>query len=365
MLRLLGSSRYGLPVRQLAAQLGASVKTVRRDLDLLLIAGFPLSMTTQEHGRKVWRLESPGPTIDLCLSYDEALSLHVCRQLLEPWSGTPFWHSAKTAFRKIESYWGQVAAEYVERMRDQIAHVEIGRNDYSAKSDLIDALLLAIDESRSVRVVYHSLGAAEPNAYEIQPYGFIFHRAAIYLTALREPDGIRIWKLDRMITVEVTSNHFERSPAFDLQAFARQGFGVCHNGEPIPIRIWFSASVARQVGETVWHPTQMPIARPDGSLEITYRVAPTRELRRWIAGFGEHAVVLEPPELRAQIVRELHEALAAYKAARPRSEMRSRRHSKGKGHHAQLTGHRAPDLPLAQESVQKTRKAAPEGNGNL
>jgi len=44
------------------------------------------------------------------------------------------------------------------------------------------------------------------------------------------------------------------------------------------------------------------------------KVAGLREIRIWILGWGAEAEVLEPPELRAEVAKQLREAAAQYGA---------------------------------------------------
>ncbi|MGH7929201.1 MAG: WYL domain-containing protein [Candidatus Binatia bacterium] len=50
----------------------------------------------------------------------------------------------------------------------------------------------------------------------------------------------------------------------------------------------------------------------DGSLEMSFEVAGTKEIRTWIKGFGSLAKVLEPASLVKEIKDELGKSLKAY-----------------------------------------------------
>jgi predicted DNA-binding transcriptional regulator YafY len=69
-------------------------------------------------------------------------------------------------------------------------------------------------------------------------------------------------------------------------------------GQQVRIRVRFSRQVAPWVGERLWHPSQALRWLGDRRLEMTLRVADTPEIRRWLAGFGPDAEVLEPAGLR-------------------------------------------------------------------
>src|SRR4051812_5943543 len=95
LLKALASRHYGLTVRGMAAEVGVSEKTIRRDLDTFRSVGFPLEETVGEYGRKTWRIKEDGNHPPLSFSFDEAIALYLGRRLLEPLAGTLFWEAAQ------------------------------------------------------------------------------------------------------------------------------------------------------------------------------------------------------------------------------------------------------------------------------
>jgi predicted DNA-binding transcriptional regulator YafY len=60
LIRTLCARRLGATVKELAREMGVTEKTIRRDFKRLLRCGFPLVETTEDHGRKSWRLTNDG-----------------------------------------------------------------------------------------------------------------------------------------------------------------------------------------------------------------------------------------------------------------------------------------------------------------
>jgi predicted DNA-binding transcriptional regulator YafY len=61
-----------------------------------------------------------------------------------------------------------------------------------------------------------------------------------------------------------------------------------------------------------WHPSQKNKKLKDGSLELSFEVAGTKEIKTWILGFGSLAKVLEPTSLVKEIKDELGKSLRSY-----------------------------------------------------
>ena len=64
--------------------------------------------------------------------------------------------------------------------------------------------------------------------------------------------------------------------------------------------------------ETIWHPSQVLEKQSDGSVIMTLRITDTNELCSWILGWGWRVEVLEPVELRHEIVQTAKAMLDVY-----------------------------------------------------
>src|SRR5476649_1099914 len=90
----------GVTIDELASQCGVTTRTIRRDLQALEEAGFPLyDDKTHDDGRTRWRVNGQafkGLAAGLTLS--ELCALHFSRTLVESLSATPFRDDVETAF---------------------------------------------------------------------------------------------------------------------------------------------------------------------------------------------------------------------------------------------------------------------------
>lgn len=74
--------------------------------------------------------------------------------------------------------------------------------------------------------------------------------------------------------------------------------------------------------ERCWHPSQKNKKLKDGSLELAFEVAGTKEIKTWILGFGSLAKVLEPAALVKEIKADLGKTLlvSRYQVVLPGNE---------------------------------------------
>ena len=74
----------------------------------------------------------------------------------------------------------------------------------------------------------------------------------------------------------------------------------------------FGPSVARRVAVMQWHEREHKTFGSDGSLTYSADVEGMDEIAGWIMSFGQHAEVIEPPELRTELLRRVREMAAMY-----------------------------------------------------
>ncbi len=334
LLRILGARRLGVTVKDLAEELGVSEKTIRRDLDILREVGFPLCEETESHGRKRFKI-AQAQGVEISLNYEEALSLFAGRRLLETLAGTPFAEPARAAFQKIRSILSESAIRYVDNLADKFCETSVGLSDYRGKYDIVDTLLLAIDEKKTVHITYQSLHATEPVTYDIRPYGLVRHRGSLYLVGYsNEHRDIRHWKVDRVFDVELTRIPFTIPESFNLKDHLDQQFGIYGGSDVEDVCVRFSPTVARYVMEKSWHPSQKLTQQKSGHVIAEFRLSGLPEFKSWILSFGRHAEVLRPESLREELIEEFKILAAMYQgdgaAAQPhRHDAPKRPHTAG------------------------------------
>ncbi|MBA3298371.1 MAG: HTH domain-containing protein, partial [Acidobacteria bacterium] len=101
----------------LAAQTGVTTRTIRRDLEALQEAGFPLFDETHD-GKKYWTLEQKAfkRLDDTAFTLAELSALYFSRTLVECLSGTPFERDVRSAFDKLSAALTPGMRQLLDRM---------------------------------------------------------------------------------------------------------------------------------------------------------------------------------------------------------------------------------------------------------
>ena len=176
----------------------------------------------------------------------------------------------------------------------------------------------AIRNAQHLRLRYYSIRHNHVTERIVHPYHLHTYAGEPHLIAWCETrQAVRQFFLGRIRAYVVLPEEaaFVRQADFDAEVYLRKGLALLHGGETMTIRARFTPYQARWIRERQYHITQRLEELPDGGLIITFQVGGTEEARRWLLSFGADVEVLEPAELRAEIVEELQKLQKIYDAS--------------------------------------------------
>ncbi len=300
-------ARRGVTLRELAAALPDDVakhlRTLRRDLEALETAGYPL-LTERLDGQTRWRLLDGARAPAIGFSPTELMALAVTRDLLRPLEGTAIRSALDSALTKATAALPPGGPELVRQMRDWLS-VHLGPyKSYRKHRDTIDRLTRAVAERRTVQIRYFTASRQVTTRREVDPYRLRYAGAALYLDGydhLRR--RLRTFAVERIRSLTVTDHAFQLPLGFDLDQALGDAL-VVMQGPPVSLELVFDKATAAWVRDRIWHPSQRLAALSGGRLRMTLRIADTRELLGWILGFGRGVKVLRPAELRDRVRAE-------------------------------------------------------------
>jgi proteasome accessory factor B len=181
------------------------------------------------------------------------------------------------------------------------------------------ALTQAWAERRIVELTYdvstydpaRGTRTARVHPYLIEPSA---ETHALYLIGLDETrDALRTFKLERVLRLSVTPEHFEAPPDGVVEEALERAWGIIADQGDVEVVLRFGPAVASRVAETTWHPTQAVAREADGSLTWRATVSGTIEIRAWILSWGPDVEVLAPAALREEVAALLAAAAARYR----------------------------------------------------
>ena len=312
ILQFLGGRRSRRPA-EIAERFGISERTAYRDIqDLSRLESVPI--TRDEHG---YRLLEGTTLRSLALTATERATLKLLLQ-------HPAFRDAADLTAGLERKL-DVATRELEETPQALTLAGPERSGNIAKG-LLPLLEQAVRERTPVSLLYGSLWSRQQAWRGLDPYA-VFHRENTwYLVGhchLRnEP---RTFRLDRIAETKRLDGAFER-PAFDLDAFLRETWGVYRGRTLHEVVIHFDASLAPLIQQGAHHSEERICPLKNGLIEYRVTISHLDEIARWIVGFSGAARAVEPPALVARVAEiagrayERHRQDDGQTPAAPRSQ---------------------------------------------
>ncbi len=278
-----------------------SLRTLQRTLQRIQEANIPLRVRAGAHNRQYYSLDRAFDFIPELLTADEALAAVLLAPFRTLFEGTPIGGDIAAAFEKLGQLLPVDAVAVPGAFAggadasDFLFLHQPGRTDLADKADILRALFTGILRREACRVQY------QRKRYILHPYSLLLYNGGLYVIG-RVPTHTE-WiylALPRFAKAELTGERFERDPAYSLAMVLKDSFGIWYEA-PVEVRIRFDARVRGSIEHRVWHASQKLAAEEDGSLTLSMRIGPSRELIAWILRWGEFAEVLAPASLRKQV----------------------------------------------------------------
>ena len=312
ILREVDAARTGICVTRLAAARGVHSRTIRRDIDALSRAGFPL-YDERVNGTTMWKLGAkPFRGLEETgLALTELCALFFSRSLLGAMAGAPLIEDAGRALAKLERALPLACRKYLDGLPAMLKAKSNGRmrQDGQRTREILTRMADAALTHRRAEMRYDS-SSRRTKDHVIEPLRLSCADGGVYVTAwVPEYGESRTFAVERIRTLAMLDERFDPHP-LPAEPFA-DSLGV-HTGTPEAIEIEFDARAAAYVKEREWHPSQQIAEREDGTVVVRLSVCDDRPLRRWIHSFGPLARVVAPKRLAQEMLADIDEARERY-----------------------------------------------------
>ena len=290
--------------------LEVSTKTVQRDLDFMRDRqNLPIDFDARRNGYYYTEPVESLPSIQV--SEGEVVALFVAQKVLAQYKGSLFEQPLARAFEKLTAGLRDSISFPLATMDDAISFKATGVAD--ADLAIFDVLHKAITACEEVVIRYRSLKDRAARSRWVQPYHLLGASHSWYLIGFdKERDAFRVFSLPRIKKAESVGQSFSRLKDFNPKHLLKGSLGVFVGRESHKIRMRFDSFAAQLVRERQWHETQRIEELPHEELELSMSLNSLFEIERWILSWGPHVEVLEPAQLREQILAKAEGIAAAY-----------------------------------------------------
>lgn len=248
---------------------------------------------------------------DIRLTQTEALALYLGGRRLQQQTRVGHLPTA-AALEKLAQVLRRPMMEGLVRAAQEVLEHE--RDPRLAES--LEQIVEGWITGRKVRVRYRRPHGEASRVHVISPYQLepsVWGDGVYLIGHSDQYDTVIPLKLNRIEHAAVTTEPFTIPGDFDSHTLLQHAWGIWRaDRPPFDVRLHFSPRVSPRVRETVWHPSQTIIDRPDGSCEWTAQIVEWREMEPWVRGWGADVEVLSPPELRASVIESVRRAAEQY-----------------------------------------------------
>lgn len=319
---LLLQTRSLMTARELAEELGVSVRTVYRDMESLAAAGIPLYGQAGHDGG--YRLVEGYRTRLTGLTAGEAESLFL--------TGLPSAAADLGLGPSVTAAQLKLMAALPPELRDRAGRVA-ERFHLDAPSWYRDAdraphlasVANAVWNQRAIRIRYLRWDEPHQITRDVEPYGLVLKAGRWYLVAAAT-NSKRTYRISRIIDCEVLDTSFERDSGFDLASYWQQYLHQFDQRRHIDrASIRFSPAAFAQLLEAA-EPAVVDAARqtaqPDdrGWLRVTIPVEGPMQALADLFRLAPDVEILGPPDLRTQMIDTLQALRRLYLGEPPVTE---------------------------------------------
>lgn len=176
----------------------------------------------------------------------------------------------------------------------------------------LNTVLESIKENVQLQVEYKSYHEENSTTFILSPYFIKLFKQRWYL--IGRSDKIRIYALDRIMSIEKTDEHFSLPDNFNAENYFHDCYGIVNdeNLKPEIIRLKVTPKQSNYVCDLPFHHSQKETERNDEFSIYEYRLKPTYDFIQEIMKYGSQIEALSPVDFRNELSSMIEEALDAY-----------------------------------------------------
>ncbi|MBI3941588.1 MAG: YafY family transcriptional regulator [Chloroflexi bacterium] len=308
-------ARSRATAQELAEQLEVSERTIYRDVDALSAAGIP-----------IYADRGPGGGFALLEGYSSrltGLTDEETRSLLlatvsKPLADLGLDRPLRDAILKLTASLPASLREETERDWS-LLHLDPGPWFHAEEPvPHLPVVRRAVWNSRRLRIRYRRPGV---DLYDrvIEPYGLVV-KANIWYVVANTPNGMRFYRVSRIVEASLTGESFTRPPDFNLAAFweaETRSFEESRFSYRVVAR--FAPDVQPDLpamfGASMRNLMQAAVPDAAGWMILPATYDDEEYACKHLLGLGRRVEVLEPIDLREKIAYEIQEMQALYAGA--------------------------------------------------
>jgi proteasome accessory factor B len=296
---------------KMSAEFEVSVRTLKRDIEFMKDSlSMPIEFDVPKNG---YYFRTPQPRFPrVPLTEKEIVGLFVAQKTIAQYHGTSLHPVLDSAFRKMTAQLDDNVRYSLGGLDEVLSIRPFAPGD--AELETFEILTRAVRERRAVRFVYRKHGQLNKMQKCVHPYrvAYVNNQWTLFARDPKAGDVARKFILARLSKPELTAERFTISGKFDLDQELSGSLGVYKGNDDFTVVVDFDAWGADDVRGRRWHSSQELTEIGGGRLRVKLRLNSLEEVERWVLGFGKHATVVGPEELKQRLFGTTEELWQRY-----------------------------------------------------
>jgi proteasome accessory factor B len=315
LLSLLATMRRQWGLEEMAQYLKCSKQTVRATLADLERSGLLELSEQRKDGKLFISARTYFEHSPLRLTAVDIQNLSFCRALVE----CILPNSIREEMDEIVPQFQSLLKDEKEKALAKALVVRVSALGTPVPPERIENVCLLIEAlttKRACRVTYQSLDADKPKTYNIAPREIFLYRDALYTvcsyvfddgTIRNDYDDMTL-AVHRIQDIEILEMTIPERPP---RPKTPKRFGII-SGKPFILKARFTGWAAVYVSERIWSDNQEITFEGDGKITLKIEAQSRPEALSWLLSFGSFAELLEPEDLKLELIQEIQKTLKLY-----------------------------------------------------
>lgn len=170
----------------------------------------------------------------------------------------------------------------------------------------IEKIRKALISMKKIRFDYRINGEIKP--ITLNPYGIIISDKYYLVGFNSYKNDLRQYLVNKISNVSVLDEYFEVQDGFNLNEYANNSFGI-YQEESINVVLEFNKSIAEDVLNYHFHPSQKIKELPDGNVQVRFSAGGTYAMCQELFKWGTNVKILKPAKFKEYYKKYLHDVL--------------------------------------------------------
>lgn len=316
ILSLLSENRRGYTIDDIMNSLNrigidVSKKTVQRDIDYITDNFF---VYEEEKNNKTYYYANKFNVENISFDIMELVSLHFTREILKSYFSIDVGATALGLIERIIESTPKINRSYVDTLSDifKVSN-SVNYHEKNINPEFLNIIKEAVADKKTINVEYYSFTSDEVTKREFNPYLLEIQEGCYHLVGhchLR--NEVRDLRVSRIKDLRLLNKTFTRPENF-YETYKQDRFGKLAGNEKIKLRLKFKGEAARYVKEYEIDKADLIEDCGNGQIIFERITASTPEIIKWILGFGGQVEVIEPIEIKEEVIKQAEEIIKNYK----------------------------------------------------